>query len=258
MASFVLKKRLMLAGGADISAQMQQGNFQRGRRGKDSNAWGDNTRTQAPGNLFGTMDGSGLTSWAADDVDQRLERLFGLKDKVYMMSAAEGLEGEQAMVLKALLSKYNGFEVDKAKELYGFSYSLLANDHFIGTIGDVDTNLTATGNGNGYQLGAVTAANKEAIFAAIFVRSVTGTSPTLDAKVVSDPANTFLATTDRITFSQLTDASGENSDGVHALYGRFVPTSDITDQWWRFQFTVAGTTPVFDVVTVLGVEGPAV
>ena len=102
---------------------------------------------------------------------------------------------------------------------------------------------TATGNGTGSQLGAVTAAQK--VWAAAHVFSVAGTAtPTLTLKVQSDDNSGFTSATDRITFTDFTAAGVE----YKSLAGA------VTDDYWRVSWTISGTSPQFSVAVVVGIQ----
>lgn len=105
------------------------------------------------------------------------------------------------------------------------------------------TARTATGTGTGLQLGAV-AANRR-LYAALHVLSVSGTTPSITARVESSVDNTFGSPTTRLTFAAANAAGGQilRTDG-----------SAITDTWWRIAWTISGSTPSFLFVSSLGIQ----
>jgi hypothetical protein len=105
------------------------------------------------------------------------------------------------------------------------------------------TARTATGTGTGLEVGAVAAGAR--LYAALHVLSVSGTTPSLTARVESSADNTFAAPTTRLTFAAATAAGGQalRTDG-----------SAITDTWWRVAWTVTGTTPSFMFAATLGIQ----
>jgi len=103
--------------------------------------------------------------------------------------------------------------------------------------------VTASGNGPINQLGAVAAGKK--VYAALHVlQGVSGTTPTLAVKVQSAAAVGFASPTDRITFSSANAPGAQWGSAAGA----------ITDQFWRVNFTVGGTTPSFPFVVVVGIR----
>lgn len=105
------------------------------------------------------------------------------------------------------------------------------------------TARTATGTGTGLEVGAVPADAR--LYAALHVLSVSGTTPSLTARVESSVDNTFASPTTRLTFAAATAVGGQalRTDG-----------SAITDTWWRVAWTVTGTTPSFMFAATLGIQ----
>lgn len=106
------------------------------------------------------------------------------------------------------------------------------------------TARTATGTGTGFQLGAVTIAQR--MYACLHVLSIAGTStPTITVSLQSSVDNTFSSPTTRITFAADTTLDGQ----ALSLLGA------VTDQWWRAAWTISGTTPSFLFAVSAGI-GP--
>lgn len=105
------------------------------------------------------------------------------------------------------------------------------------------TARTATGTGTGLQLGAV--ALDKRLYASLHVLSVSGTTPSITARVESSVDNTFGAPTTRLTFT-----------AASAVGGQILRTtgSAITDTWWRVAWTISGTTPSFMFAAALGIQ----
>jgi hypothetical protein len=105
------------------------------------------------------------------------------------------------------------------------------------------TARTASGTGTGLELSAVTAGKR--MYAALHVLSVSGTTPSITARVESSVDNTFASPTTRLTFTAATAAGGQalRTDGTA-----------ITDTWWRIAWTISGTTPSFLFVASLGIR----
>lgn len=105
------------------------------------------------------------------------------------------------------------------------------------------TARTATGTGTGINLGAVAAGRR--LYASLHVLSVAGTStPTITARVESDADNTFASPTTQLTFTAAT-----------ALGGQILRTSGsaITDTWFRFAWTISGSSPSFLFAAAFGI-----
>jgi hypothetical protein len=105
------------------------------------------------------------------------------------------------------------------------------------------TARTTTGTGTGFQIGAVTTAQR--MYACLHVLSVTGTTPSITVSLQSSVDNTFASPTTRITFVADTAIDGQ----ALSLLGA------VTDTWWRAAWTISGTTPSFLFACSAGV-GP--
>lgn len=103
------------------------------------------------------------------------------------------------------------------------------------------TAVTTSGNTTARQLGTVGAGQR--IYVALHVLSASGTTPTLDVKVQSDDGAGFSSPTDRITLTQATGIGSQWSS----------TTAGGSDDYWRINYTVGGTTPSFTFAAVLGI-----
>lgn len=104
--------------------------------------------------------------------------------------------------------------------------------------------ITTTGTGTGYEVGAVSATQK--VYCGMHVTSSTGAANrTLDVIVQSASEGTFGAPTTRFTFTQATTA-------VTSEYQTPV-AGEITDTFWRISYTRGGTSGTFTVYVVLGI-----
>lgn len=103
------------------------------------------------------------------------------------------------------------------------------------------TARTATGTGTSIQLGAV--ASGQALYAGLHVLSVSGTTPSLTARIESDNATGFPSAVTAGTFTAAT-----------ALTSQFLRIpGPITDDWFRVAWTISGTTPSFLFLVSLGI-----
>lgn len=101
---------------------------------------------------------------------------------------------------------------------------------------------TATGNGTGQQLGALS--SSQALYASLHVVSVSGTgTPTLTVKVQSDDNSGFTSATDQITFTAATSTGAQWGTKAGA----------VTDDYWRVSYTISGTNPSFTFVVAAGI-----
>lgn len=155
-------------------------------------------------------------------------------------AAETGAEGEIAYFMNALQAKYD--LTGDIGEMFAFTVDAAAAGSLVrGTIELKQSALTATANSTGRQLGALSAT--QTLWAAIHVTGVGSGAQTFDAIVQSDDNGSFTSATSRITFTQLTDIGSELKSVVGA----------VTDDYWRINYTITGSTPSFTVVVVLGI-----
>lgn len=157
------------------------------------------------------------------------------------------------------------YELDANEGSVGYVTSTLARSYtFGGAVGDVDTwaieDLSAwpvvrgvsleapgtariaSGSGTAVQIGAVSATQH--LYAALHVLSVSGTGgPTLAVKVQSDNAQGFPSALDQITFTTASAVGGQ----ISRVAG------PITDDWFRVNYTITGSTPSFLFVVTCGI-----
>lgn len=103
------------------------------------------------------------------------------------------------------------------------------------------TPRTATGTGTIIQLGAVPTG--QSLISALHVLSVTGTTPAITVTIQSAATAGFASPTTRLTFTTASAISGE----VLRVAG------PITDQYWRANWSITGTTPSFLFVSSFGI-----
>jgi hypothetical protein len=105
------------------------------------------------------------------------------------------------------------------------------------------TARTATGDGTSLQIGAV--ADGEYMYANLHVLSISGTdTPTITVEVESDNDTGFASATSRGSFAARTAVGGE----AIRIGG------PITDDWWRINWTISGTSPSFLFLVSMGIE----
>lgn len=102
---------------------------------------------------------------------------------------------------------------------------------------------TATGNGTGYQLGAVP--STKSMYVNLHVLSVADAAATLTVTVESDDNSGFSSATTRGTFSAASAIGGQS----------LRIAGPVTDDYWRIVYTIAGgSSPSFLFVVAAGIE----
>ncbi|MFQ5502960.1 MAG: hypothetical protein ACE5EQ_11785 [Phycisphaerae bacterium] len=160
---------------------------------------------------------------------------------VLTFSAEGGDDGETAYSMRSVEASYNPRE-GSVGEAHSFNVDGKAKGQWLGGTIMHNATRTASGNGTARQLGSVAAG--EYVYAALHVVTVSGTAPTLDVKVQSDSASGFASPTDQITFTQATAGTSEWGTRVAGA---------ITDDWWRVNYTIAGSSPSFLFIVTIGI-----
>lgn len=244
MGKLVLLDARLFVGGADLSGSSNQIEVEASVEDKETTNYRSNGAKERLGGLFeAELSGSG--QWEAGDAsmvdDNQWATLVSRALAPWTMCPTDAVAGAVAYLTAALQSEYN----------------------FLGEVGDVapwegsaksswpmprgqvahppGTARTATGTGTAVQLGAVPAGKH--LYAALHVLSATGTTPSLTASVESDNAVGFPSPVTVATFAAATARGGQILRAA----------GPITDDWFRFAWTISGTTPSFLFAAALGI-----
>lgn len=186
-----------------------------------------------------SISAEGFFEAGVDKPDELLGTNLG--SAVNFAMAADNGRGNIAYFGGGLETNYSIFGAINEAAPFQFTGSGTNTKTVRGTIEDPGTTaVTATGSTTGFQLGAVGADEK--LYGGLFVIAASGTSPTIDAKIQSDDNSSFTSATDQITFSQLTDTGSEIKSASGA----------ITDDYFRFNYTIGGTSPSFTIFGIIG------
>jgi len=245
MADLVLTDLKIYIDGYDFSAYHNQANLTLGTETADNTCYGDDSRNYKPGLKSFTFEHSGFADFADNSQDEVfVDTLFGTSDKVLTVCPT-GTEAEAVYFAKQVLTKYE--LTGMVGEMCGFAGAGVSQ---VGPSGIIRGTLmetgaqTATGNGTARQLGAVSAT--QYLYAVIHCTAVSGTgTPTITVKVQSDDNESFTSATDRITFTAITAIGAQWATRVSGA---------ITDDWWRINMTVTGTTPSLTIHTSVGIQ----
>lgn len=242
MAKLILTNAGIFFDGYEIGTDMNSLALEYGADTPEKSAFGDETHIFAAGGLkVATAGGAGFFN--AENADPALFDNIGAASKLVSLMPAR-TAGGVAYFLQAVAGEYA--PQGALGEMLQFNISLMANQApglLRGSLLHRATGIAASGNGSGFQLGAVGAA--QSLYAGLHVFAVAGSSPTLDAKIVSDDNAGFTTPTDRITFAQKTAVGAEYATPV---------AGPITDDYWRLEFTVGGSTPSFALAGVIAIQ----
>jgi len=245
MATTVLTDAVILSDGYNLSGDHNQIEVSAACEAVEDTTFGASWRTKKPGLMMARISGGGFfeansASPAIDNV--AWANLSG--SKVVSVAPTGGSAGEYATSFQNIRTEYtplSGAVGEMAKfTLAGEGTGQAIMRGRILATGE----KTSTGSGTAYELGTVP--DGSYLYAAAHIYSVGGTTPTLTLKVQSDDAEGFADPTDRITLC--TDA-----DAVAGYWGTRV-AGEITDTWWRADWTIAGASPRFTIFVNVGIH----
>lgn len=178
--------------------------------------------------------------WKAgtDELDEVLWNRFGVSNKPLTLGVETGADGEIGYSFLPELARY--VPGGAVGDLMPFSLDAEGNGLLVRGTFMHNATRVASGNGTARQLGAVAAG--EQLYAALHVLSGDGVD-TLDVIVESDDNAGMTSAITRISFTQATQRFSERKSVAGA----------ITDDYWRVSWTIAGTSPSFTFVVLVGI-----
>lgn len=240
MAEIVLTNCKLFFDGFDLSGDMNALALNYQAEINDATRFGSATRTFLGGVKLGDFSHEGLVNLGDDLSDDVIFARVGT-EVVMTVAPLTGVESEAAYFNKAIIGSYTP-GADHG-ENFSFGISGEFTDEFIdGTILRNATD-TVTGNGTSQNNGAVGAGQK--LYAALHVVAASGTSPLLDVIVQSDDSGGFGTPINRITFAQATGVGAQFATPIAGV---------IADTWWRANFTIAGGSPSFTFIVLMGIK----
>lgn len=243
MATHPLTDATIWMDGYDLSGVSNAVALQYGAEMLDDTVFGDDTRSRLAGLQTVVLEVEGFQDYADDGQDELTHARVGVANSIFTVSAEGGDDGETGFTFRADIGEYSRNNV--LGEMAKFTISAEASDGVPGLVRGtilVQGTKTATGDGTGYQVGAIGAT--QVGYAALHVLSASA-GDTLDVVIESDATDAWVgAETTRFTFAQ---ASAVGSEWM-SLAGA------VTDAWWRATWTIAGTDESFKFAVVLGIK----
>ena len=241
MAKFVFNDGKVFSGGYDLSDHVTSVNLEIMSEELDATTINSGGFRERLGGLKdSTLQLDGFYEAGANKPDALLGASVG--NELIVTTVPDAGVGNTAYFMKSRLFSYQMFGT--VGEIAPFSITKSQSDDEVvqGKI-EIDGALTATGNSTGVQLGAV--GSTEKIYVAIHCTAVSGTStPTVTFKLQSDDNASFTSPTDRITFSNITAIGADYQSAAGA----------ITDDYFRLNYTISGTSPSFSIHATIGIE----
>ncbi len=241
MAVIVLTNCKAWLDGYDVSGVLNRLGLEYASELQDSTVFGHDTRHRKGGlkNIKASL--TGYADFDNDGIDEQLFDRIGVENSIFSASPDGGEAGEVGYTFRCIKGMYqHGGEVGA---MYPFSSEAEGSDGVGLLRGIVGYNGTATidGNGTAFQLGAVAAGQR--LYAALHVLGVSA-SDSVVVKVQSDNAENFGSPTDQITFASKS-AIGSDFQSVAGA---------ITDDWWRVNIDVTGSSISIPIVVVLAIK----
>lgn len=206
--------------------------------------FGSTTETAEAGLFKNAASGQVLVTYGAGEVDDVLFGKIAVANTPITISPDGGNAGEVAYFMQALQAAYTPID-GTVGDLHVAKWAAQGDGGkrmVRGTIFyDASSTFATTGSSSVIALGAVSSSQR--LFAALHVISASGTSPTLTVTVKSDAASDMASPATPLTFTQATAATAE----LISVAG------PITDEYYRVDLTVGGTSPVFRAVVVVGI-----
>ncbi len=241
MGTSVIKNRPVYLDAIDFSNSAHGLSVQFGVDDKDGTVLSSDTHIAKPGlKTFGcSMEGfwDETTEYPADST---LFANVGEANKILTYATGLGTVGEVAYFIK--MGEITYIQDLEIGEMYTFKMDGNASGDLVRGVFELNlAAAVASGVSSGTQLGALS--SSQSLWVAIHVLGVSGTSPTLDVVVESDDNGSFTSAISRITFAQITAKTSQMLNVVGA----------ISDDYWRINYTIGGTSPSFQFVVVFGI-----
>ena len=240
MSSEIITSQLVLWDGYDLTTRLNRVVLDVNVDALDDTTLGCTNRSNAPGARTVTAQIEGI--FDTTDYDAALANTIAGSDKLISLCRTSA-EGALAYFLNAVHASYDPVKGSHG-ELAGFSAGGVNRTHPLcrGTLLFNQSALASSGNGTGQQLGAV--ASTQTLYAGLHVTAVDDPADTLDVVLQSDDNSGFTSATNRITFTQKSAIGSE----FKTLVG------PVTDDWWRANYTISGSTPAFAAALVWAIR----
>ena len=241
MAKFVFNDGKVFSGGYNLSDHITSVNLEINAEELDATTINNNGfRSKLGGLKDSSISMDGFFEAGSEKPDALLGASIG--NELIVTTVPDAGVGNTAYFMKSRLFSYSMFGTIGEIAPFSISKSQSSDKVVQGKV-EIDSDLSSSGNSSGIQLGAVGASEK--IYVAIHCYAVSGTStPTVTFKLQSDDNASFTSPTDQITFTDITAIGAD----FQSLAG------SITDDYWRLNYTISGTTPSFSIHATIGIE----
>lgn len=239
MATQTLLDCKVFLGGYNLSGYHNSIDMSYGAEMLDDTVFGTSgTRSSKPG--LKTFEFNGSIFWD-DTIDGIVYNRIGAAREVMSFSPDGNTLGDRGYTIRAVNGKYNPLSGEVGALIQSEFSGASANTPLVrGAVMIPLGARTLTGNLTGVQLGAISAVQR--LYAGLHVVAASGTTPSLTVRLQSSTTLGGVYTT-RLTLTAMTAIGGQWAE----LAG------PQTDQYWRADWTISGTTPSFNVFLVAGI-----
>lgn len=228
----------------DVSGDHNAVTLEQGVEALDKTVFGNTTRAHLGGLLTASAKGQGFLSYGTAEIETILNATFNTPDTPVTVGPLGAGAAERAYFTKALSTKVKPLG-GTVGDIHAFEWSADGSGGVPFVPGTVmaakAARSTSSNSGTALQLGAVSASQR--IYAALHVFAASGTTPTLAVTVKSDNGVGFGTPATQITFTTATATGAQFASAAGA----------ISDDYWRVDWTVGGTTPSFTFAVVIGI-----
>lgn len=231
---------LIAIGKYDLSGKSNECSLSLSVDALDSTVFGNTSRRKLPGIADGTLSAACVWDDVVETAINDLPRDASDNEGAFLFAPAKTNGG------RAYIGSACTYQVERGGAIGDlYAASLSANFRNVSPNGFVSENgqtaRTASGNGAGLQLGAVSAT--QSLYAVLIVPAAAG--GTLDVVIESDDNGGFTTPVTRITFTQVTTSA-------IAYYASVAGA--ITDTFFRARWTIAGGGPSYNLIAGIGIR----
>jgi hypothetical protein len=228
--------------GYDFSGDINAVALKYGAELKDATSMLDTARQRRPGLKDTQLQLEGYVNYGTLLQDDQAFSAVGANDAVVsILPVGAGAEGNTGFCFIADGADYTPNA--KIGDMLAYSLSANGSDELVRGTVMINAAKTLSGNGTGFQLGAL-AAGKKALAALHVLALTTAGSPSFACKLQSGSSGAFSSPTDYTVFSAM--------NAVGAQYAT-VATGPVTDAWWRVAYTLTNVSSITFAV-VLGFQ----
>lgn len=244
MATHKLTATNIWLSGYDVSGDHNMIDMPYGVEAQDKTTFGQTTRIHQGGLYNTNIKGQGLLSYGTGEIEDIVNSLLAVADTPVTVLPNGATAGDRAYFSKYLKTNAKLIGGD-AGALHVFTWDAVGSGGYPLVPGTLmaakSARTTSSNSGTALQLGAV--ASGKRMYAALHIFAASGSTPTLDVTVKSDNGVGFGTPATQIAFTTANAVGAQFSSVAGA----------ITDDFWRVDWTVGGSSPSFTFAVSIGI-----